>query len=140
LIIKAGAGPAPLNPKSKGVLPVWLAGDSQLDLADVLPYDLHLWRGDGLFGDVVLVHQGPVNCTDAVTSTGGEPCDGQNRSGSDGFVDLGMKFDTQAVVTQLQLDEVPPGETVELLLTGYAGGTPFIASGCVKIVGGPQDG
>ena len=50
LIVGQGACPAPVNPKSKGVIPMLLAGDVDFDVNDVILDSLELRRCDGVGG------------------------------------------------------------------------------------------
>jgi hypothetical protein len=64
----------------------------------------------------------------------GEPCDCDVLD-SDGILDLKLKFETEELAEELELEDLPPGGSLELVLTGeLSDGTPFAASDCALIV------
>jgi hypothetical protein len=135
--IKPGSCPNSFNRKSNGVLPVALVGCdcydvTQVDLASVL-----LSRADGVGGSVG-PHEGPPGphsvFEDVATPFDGQPCDCHELEG-DGIIDLSMKFKTQEVVAALELDNLPPGDLVELIVSGVLlDGTPFAGRDCIRLV------
>ena len=65
---------------------------------------------------------------------GKEPCDCHDLEG-DGILDLSMKFITDEMVEALQLDDLPAGDLVQLVVNGtLLDGTPFSASDCIRLV------
>lgn len=65
---------------------------------------------------------------------GGEACDCSS-SGSDGILDLVVKFRTDEVVEALELYDLSPGSGAQLVLTGtLLDGTSFELSDCVVII------
>jgi len=64
----------------------------------------------------------------------GEPCD-CHELGGDGIADLAMKFDTPELVAALELEDLPGGASVELVLSGeLLDTTHFSATDCVILV------
>ena len=139
IIIKQGACPAPLNRNSHGVLPVLLPGDVEFDVGDVDLSTVRLSRVDCVGGSVA-PNNGPpgppVQFKDlSHPYTGAGPCSCNVNQNSDGITDLSMKFRTDDLVDALELDDLLPGELVELVLSGtLADGCEFIAFDCVRIV------
>lgn len=136
--IKPGSCPNPLNRKSRGKLPVALLGTDSFDVSNVDVATLQLGRADGV-GAAAVPLQGPrgprLVIEDVGTPFEGELCDCHDAEG-DAIDDLSMKFDTQHVVQELLLNDLLPGDTVELVLTGsLLDGTPFSASDCTTLVG-----
>jgi hypothetical protein len=57
---------------------------------------------------------------------------GCHRLGGDGITDLTLKFNNLRVVNSLQLNTVPPGATVRMVLTGrLSDGCEFAAQDCM---------
>ncbi|HUU85880.1 MAG TPA: hypothetical protein VM243_20470 [Phycisphaerae bacterium] len=137
LDVKPGACPNPLNRIGRGVLPAALLGTDDFDVATIDVSSVLLARADGIGGSVA-PHEGPPGphsvFQDVATPFDGDPCGCHNLEG-DGIVDLAMKFRTRQVVTALLLNDVPAGDTVELVVTGtLLDGTAFEAHDCVTIV------
>jgi len=119
--IKPGSCPNPLNPKDKGVLPVAIAGTAELDVTQIDPATIRL---EGV---------APLRWSYEDVATPYEPYTGKIRSdqctkaGRDGWLDLSLKFNIQAVVAAL--GPVTNGEVRVLALTGNLkeeyGGTPI---------------
>jgi len=131
--IKPGSCPNPLNPKSRGVLPVAILGTEFLDVTTIDPKTILLiWDGSGK-------SVWPVRWSfeDVATPSKGEPCDCYDLQG-DGYTDLMLKFDTQELISGLGLDECS-GETIELTLIGYLKeenyGTRIEGRDCFRILG-----
>jgi hypothetical protein len=138
LDIKPGSCPNPFNRRSRGVLPVALVGTgtmceaSDIDIATIL-----ISRADGVGGSAA-PNEGPPGphsvVTDVATPFVGNPCECHELEG-DGVLDLSMKFRSQNLVGALQLNDLPSGATVELVVSGFlVDGTPFSASDCITIV------
>ena len=137
LDIKPGSCPNPLNTKSRGVVPVAIVGTTEFDVTLIDPNSLVLTRADGV-GSGVAPLMGPpgpgVRVEDVATPFEGEPCACHEMEG-DGIDDLAMKFETQILVAELQLNEFPGGTFVELVLSGeFLDGTRFGATDCIRIV------
>ncbi len=137
LDIKPGSCPNPFNRKSHGVLPISILGTAEFDVTTIDLSTVQLTRADGV-GGAVAPHEGPPGphsvFEDTATPFEGEPCDCHDL-GTDGFVDLSMHFKTVDVVAALELDDLPPGDLVELVITGnLLDETPFAASDCVRLV------
>ncbi len=143
LDIKPGACPNPLNPRSRGVLPVALVGSEIFDVTQIDKESLVLRRADGIGGSVrPLSHRhGPrVKVKDVATLFSGPLCDCHELRG-DGINDLAMKFSTRKLVRSLELAPLSPGASLPLTLSGtLRDGTPFEASDCIVITGGSRNG
>ncbi|MHC4428648.1 MAG: S8 family serine peptidase [Planctomycetota bacterium] len=136
--IKPGSCPNPLNRNSNGVLPVALVGTGQVcDVLDVELSTVVLSRADGV-GTPVAPNEGPPGPHTVVSDVGtpfeGEACDCHELEG-DGIQDLNMKFRTPEIVNDLQLNGLPNGSVIELVVTGsLLDGTPFTAMDCIRLV------
>jgi len=144
LDIKAGSCPNPLNLRSRGVLPAAIVGTAEFDVTQIDVDSLVLRRADGVGGGVtpLMGPPGPgIHLEDVATPFEGEPCDCHDLTG-DGIVDLSIKFDTRTVVSQFELNELPGGTLVELVLSGeLLDETPFSARDCIRLVpSGPGSG
>ena len=139
IIIKQGACPAPLNRNSHGVMPVLLPGDVDFDVSEVDLSTVRLSREDCVGGSVA-PNNGPpgppIQFKDlSHPYTGSGPCSCNVNHSSDGIMDLSMKFRTDDLVDALELNDLTPGDLVELVLSGtLADGCEFIAFDCVRIV------
>ncbi len=110
--IKPGSWPNPLNTKSKGVLPVAVLGTEDFDVMSIDP------------GTILMVLEGfdntvsPIrwNYEDVGTPYEGEQPGGHDL-GSDGLLDLTLKFDTQALVDAFDLYNAQ-GQSLLLSLSG----------------------
>lgn len=131
--IKLGSCPTPLNPKSRGVLPVAILGTEFLDVTTIVPETI-LLTWDGSDGGIRPIRW---NSKDVAKPFEGGLCECHELPG-DGYTDLTLKFDTQELVRGLSLEECS-GETIELTLTGNLreeyGGDVFVGWDCVRIVG-----
>lgn len=137
LDIKPGSCPNPLNRGSHGVLPVGLLGRADFDITTVVLATVRLSRADCV-GGTVAPHEGPPGphsvLADVGTPFAGEPCDCHELEG-DGFIDWSLKFKTDEIVPALELDDLLPGDLVELVVSGELDdGCEFIATDCVLIV------
>ena len=125
LVIKPGGCPNPLNPRSKGVLPMALLGAENVDIDDI---DVSSIEINGV-SPIRTSHEDVGGPTDRVT----EDCECAEGD-YDGILDLTLKFSTQAIVATL--GDVSRGDVIELMLTGMmTDGTAFEANECVVIVG-----
>ena len=137
LDIKPGGCPNAFNRNSHGVLPVALIGAVNFDVTTVDVASVRLSRADGV-GSKVAPNEGPPGphsvFEDVATPFGGQTCDCHNLAG-DGIDDLSMTFRTDAVVAALDLDGLPAGALVELVVSGcLLDGTAFRASDCLRLV------
>ncbi len=138
LDIKPGSCPNPVNPKSKGVVPVAIVGGLDFDVATVDPDSLTLARADGVGESVspLSARRGPgIVIKDVATPFVGEPC-ACHELGGDGMDDLALKFSTADMSRAFQLDGLPRGTTIELVLRGtLQDGTTFEGVDCIVIPG-----
>ncbi|MHC4091779.1 MAG: hypothetical protein ACYSVY_16190, partial [Planctomycetota bacterium] len=137
LDVRPSSCPNPFNRKSLGLLPIALVGTGNLDVAEVDLTSLLLARADGVGGSVA-PNEGPPGphsvFEDVASPFEGELCDCHDYA-SDGILDLSLKFWTQEVREALELNALPAGATVELVVTGaLLDGTAFEASDCIKLV------
>ena len=124
LDIRPGSCPNPINPASRGVLPVAILGDERLDVEDIDPASVRLagvapvrWSVE----DVATPPTDPGECACA-------------EYGPDGRMDLALKFETQAIVAAL--GDAIQGGTATLTIEGtLENGTRFEGSDCVVVVG-----
>jgi hypothetical protein len=128
LDIRPASCPNPLNPKSRGVLPVAVLGTEELDVRGIDPASIRLEGVAPLrwsFEDV------------AAPSSDLEEC-GCAAAGPDGRMDLALKFATPAIAAAL--GQSIEGRTLTLTIEGkLKSGRPFKGSDCVVIVGnGPK--
>ncbi len=130
--IKPGSCPNPLNLKSRGVLPVAVLGTQEFDVTTIDPQTILLGR-EGIEQGIAPIR---YSYQDVATPFEGELCGCHDRNG-DGYLDLTLKFETQELIEQLELNEVA-GETVPLTLIGNLrgsiGSTPIIGENCVWII------
>jgi hypothetical protein len=138
LDIKPGSCPNPFNLKGHGVLPIALAGSATFDATAVDVSSVRLARADGIGGQAA-PNDGPPGphstFDDAATPFDGDPCNCHELAG-DGTVDLIMHFRSDDVTSALELDGLPSGSMVELVVTGnLVCGAPFVSStDCIWIV------
>ena len=128
--VKPGSCPNLLNRKSKGVLPVAVLGTAEFDVTTIDPGTILLTR-EGCEGVAAI----RWSYEDVATLFTGELCDCHDLNG-DGYIDLTLKFDTQELVSNLELDKVA-GETIPLTVTGNLnaenGGTPIEGKDCIWV-------
>lgn len=138
LDIKPGSCANPVNPRSKGMVPVALIGSLDFDVNTVDPDFLTLSRTDGVGGSVNPISGQRVPrmiIEDFVTPLGDEPCT-CHELGGDGIDDLSLKFSTSEMSRALELDALLRGETIELVLRGTLfDGTTFEATDCITVLG-----
>jgi hypothetical protein len=137
LDIKRGACPPPFNPTSNGVLPTAVIGTDTFDVTQIDLSTVVMYRADGV-GDAVAPNMGPPGPAPTFNDLGGpsmgEPCDCDEGS-PDGITDLSLKFRSNDLAETLQLEDMLPGEIVELCVSGLlTDGTPFIGCDCVWLV------
>jgi len=122
--IKPQSCPNSLNINSKGVLPGAILGTASFDVSDI---DVSTIALEGV---------SPERCSIEDVAT--PVVDRQHEcecttDGADGFADLSLKFDTQAIVAAL--GDVYDGEQRILTLTGnLKDGTPIDGKDCVVII------
>ena len=120
--IKPQTCPNPVNVKSKGILPVAILGSDVLDVNDI-DLDTILLEGVApLRGSYEDVASPVIDGTECACTL----------EGADGYVDLSLKFDSQAILSVL--GEVADNEVWMLYLTGYLkDGTPIEGADCIII-------
>jgi hypothetical protein len=130
--IKPQSCPNPLNCKRKGVLPVAILGTEDFDVTQIDTELVQL--------ELVGVHPLRVAFEDVATPfepfTGKQDCLECTTEGPDGFLDLTLKFDTQAV-----LDAIGPAEDEACLVLELTGklkdefdGTPIVGEDVVRFL------
>jgi hypothetical protein len=124
LDIKPQSCPNPLNTNSKGVLPVAILGTMDFDVYDVDP------------ATVLLEGVPPLRWNYEDVTTPVEPrydtCD-CTTEGADGYMDMTLKFDRQAIVAAL--GAVSDGDVLVLTLTGMTyDSTEIEGRDCVRII------
>ena len=136
--IKPGACPNPVNPRSHGLVPMALAGMETFEVAEVDLDSVTLRRADGTDDAVAPALRGNhlmVHIEDVTAPHEGDACECQETP-PDGLIDLVLHFSAEAMADTFGLDQLRPGEQVELALTGeLLDGTPFRATDCLTIPG-----
>ena len=132
LDIKPGSCPNSINRNSNGVLPVMIVGTADFDVGDIDVSSVLISRADGVGGAVAPFRSSADD--DEATPFDGELCDCHELEG-DGILDLGLKFVSNDVVAALQLNGLPNGDLVELVVSGnLLDGTSFEGSDCIRLV------
>ena len=120
--IKPTSCPNPLNIRSKGMLPVAIVGSEYFDVYDI---DVDSILLEGVIRPIRSSYE------DVATPIDGCGCE-CTTLGSDGFLDLTLKFKTQEIVDAL--GEVVNGEELALTLTGsLLDGTPIEGEDCIRV-------
>jgi len=122
----------PLNLKSKGVLPVAVLGTQEFDVTTIDPQTILISR-EGIEEGIAPIR---YSYQDVATPFEGELCGCHDLNG-DGYLDLTLKFETQELIEQLDLNEVA-GETISLTISGNLkekdGGMPIEGQDCVWVL------
>lgn len=130
--IKPGACPNPLNPTSKGVLPVAIVGTEEFDVMAIDPSTIRISRS-GMDAGVAPVRW---SMEDVSMPLEGDPCQCSDRQ-KDGYTDLMLKFRTQEVVGILGLRQLA-GDTTTMIITGNLkeedGHNAIEGQDCLKIL------
>jgi hypothetical protein len=122
--IKPGSCPNPLNVKSQGVLPAAILGTDTLDVTTIDPASVRLAGVEPL--------RWAIEDVATPMADSAEDCE-CTTEGPDGYDDLTLKFDTQAIVAAL--GDVEDGAELELTLTGALyDGTPIEGSDCIRVI------
>jgi hypothetical protein len=122
--IKPGSCPNPFNVKNRGVLPAAILGAegfdvNTIDIASVFLAGVSPIRSSYEDVSAPVVDGNECDCTEA---------------GPDGYTDLTLKFESQAVVEAI--GEVDDNEIVPLTVTGALGDeTPIEGVDCVRVFG-----
>ncbi|MHC4697141.1 MAG: FG-GAP repeat domain-containing protein, partial [Planctomycetota bacterium] len=140
LDIKPGSCPNPVNPRSRGVVPMAIIGSESFDVTQIDVGTLTLRRADDVGGTVAPLSGPPgpgITTDDVATPFTGDLCDCHDLGG-DGIDDLLLKFSTLELAGAFQLSELPSGASMMLTLSGsLLDGTAFEGSDCVVIPGNP---
>ncbi len=138
--IKPGSCPNMWNPRSNGVLKVAILGGSEdLDVAAIDKTTLAIARADGVGGSAP-PNDGPPGPKGAVLADVATPFLGSvndcHELEGDGVPDLQLTFRSDDVASALEMDGLPKGALVQLVVSGQLlDGTPFEASGdAVRLV------
>ena len=128
--IKPQSCPNPLNTNDSGILPVAILGADSFDVTKVDVSTIKLAGVSPLRSDLEDV------ATPFSPFTGKKDCNSDcSTAGPDGFLDLTLKFDAQAIVAAI--GNVSDGQCVVVKLTGNltqsAGGTPIMGEDVVVI-------
>jgi hypothetical protein len=124
LDIKPGSCPNPVNPASRGVLPVALLGSHDFEVSSIDVSSLQLEGVAPLRSSIEDV---------GTSGIGGDECNCASNE-KDGVADLLMKFSTPELVASLSL----PGQQQDAILSlngRMHDGTPFAGRDCVVVVG-----
>jgi hypothetical protein len=133
LDIRPGVCPNNFNVYMPGVLITALLGTPSFNVNDINTSTLQISRLDGV-GSAVPVNADSFWYTDIATPFIGDQCD-CHTLGADGNQDLYMKFDKQAMIDELNFDELECGAIVPLRVTGSLNdGTAFSSNDCIVIV------
>jgi hypothetical protein len=126
--IKPGSCPNPLNPTSRGILPVAVLGSADFDVYSIDPASIFL-------AGVPAIRSSYEDVASPVTDSNECEC---SEEGPDGYLDLTLKFKTQQIVEELvnSGEELVKGQTLILPLTGQlSDGTSLEGTDCVVLVG-----
>ncbi len=148
--IKPGGCPNPLNVRSNGVLPVAILGTPDLDVTAIDPKTVTLGGGVTLLRQedrkkfkILVSKLSPVRWSFEDVGTPYEPFEGKlnpyqcNTLGPDGYLDMVLKFDTQAIAASL--NDVEENEGITLQLRGnLRDGTEITGEDVVIIKGGKE--
>jgi hypothetical protein len=130
--VKPGSCPNSFNVKQKGNLPVAILGSAGFDVTDIDPSTIML---NGV------PRTGGVSISDSAMPYGmfQTDCMDCNTGGADGFDDLVVHFNAQAVVATL--GSVSTHDCVPVEITGaFYDGTPFSGTDILRIIGStPKD-
>jgi hypothetical protein len=135
--IKPGSCPNPFVTGRSGFLQVALLGEGDFDVTTADVSSFQLSRGDCV-GGAAAPNEGPrgpqSRLQDVATPFEGALC-GCHEFEEDGYLDRSLKFSRSDVSSSLQLDALPAGTIVELVLSGeVANSCNFIAPDCVWLV------
>jgi hypothetical protein len=116
-----------------GVLKSSLLGTASFDVSTINQGSITISRADGVGGSVP-ANAGDFELIDNGTPFSGGPCECHALNG-DGHIDLAMKFDKDAMIATLELDDAACGDVIELVVSGQlTNGTNFTSSDCIVIV------
>lgn len=115
--IKPQSCPNPLNVKNQGVLPVAILGTDYFDVNNVDPSSIQLEGVSSVkwaFEDIATPFERSTDCFNC------------SEEGSDGFLDLTLKFDTQEILSQLNLSTNDLIDVSEIVLSDLEDGDCLI--------------
>jgi hypothetical protein len=128
--IKPGGCPNPINPKSKGVIPVAILGTNEFDVNNIDPETIMLGR-EGISEGV---RPSKYSFEDESTPFEGRLCNCHDL-GKDGYMDMILHFDTQQIVTKLELTEAAVSSIPLKITCNLKGDTStLIGQDCAKII------
>jgi hypothetical protein len=139
LDIKPTSCPNPLNTNAKGVLPVAILGTEKFDVTRIDPATIrmHLPGMPLTFVELLRWDYEDV-ATPYVPFLDKQTCDQCITDGSDGYLDITLKFETQEVVDILGLSDYEDGSCVVIAVGGKLkpefGGRIFLGLDVVKII------
>jgi hypothetical protein len=128
--IKPGSCPNALNVKAKGVVPVAILGTADFDVTEIDVATLQLGGVDAIqysLEDVATPFEPYVGKQFALDC---------NERGSDGYLDLTLKFDTEEIAEAIEnaVGPLQDGAEIALTLTGqFLDGQPFVGEDVVLI-------
>jgi hypothetical protein len=138
LDIKPRACPNTVPAKGDAPLAMAIVGGPGADVRNIDHASLRLSRADGVGRSLKPKHGKKLR--DVTAPFEGEPCACDTSEG-DGFDDLVVQFENQAVIKELALDKVPPQTPVLLQLSGQLlDGTKFQAWDCLASAKRERDG
>jgi len=129
--IKPGSCPNPFNLKSRGVLPVAILGTAEFDVTTIDRASIKLQMDSQ---EVAPIRS---SLEDVATPFIGEitSCESCAESGPDGYMDLTLKFKTQAIVQAMGVENVNDGDCFILTLIGKLyDGTPIVGEDVLRIL------
>ncbi len=133
--IKPGSWPNPVNLENNGVIPVAICGTDEFDVTkiDTMSITMSLRRSLDVINPIRFSYE------DIATPYTGDPGGGHDLE-SDGYLDLVLHFDTQQVVSSLNLYSYT-GQVATLYIRGRLcdeyGGELFVGEDYVIVVGVP---
>jgi hypothetical protein len=131
--IRPTSCPNPFNFRVKGVLPAAILGTDELDVTRIDPASLRLILANGNTNGTEVAPLRWAWEDVAAPYVDGEEC-GCTTAGPDGYMDLTVKFDNQAVAGMFTAEV---GDVVKLAITGNLkeefGGTPIRGQDCVVV-------
>ena len=136
LDVKPGSCPNTVNVRSRGIVPMAVAGTDTFTGSDVDADSVRLSRTDRLPLTLVPSAKGratPYSVEDVTSPFDLESCDCLELA-SDGIDDFVLKFRTPELVNRFRLNWEPQGTAVEVIVHGFLrDGRSFEASNCIMV-------